>query len=93
VLYKDFGKFAERLSKRVKEHAKQFAERHGRPWIYLQSSSVSKEDVARRVMQRDGIQQGLVCVLRCVEPCQSFEMRKNREHKQLSGSAQMPASA
>ena len=83
VLYKDFGKFAERLSMRVKAHAKQIAEQHGRPWIYLQSSSASKEDVARRVMQRDGIQQGLVCVLRCVEPCQSFEIRKNREHKQL----------
>jgi hypothetical protein len=44
---------------------------------------VSKEDVARRVIQRDGIQQGLVCVLRCVEPCQSFHVRRNREHKKL----------
>jgi hypothetical protein len=82
-LDKDFGKFAERLSKRIKEHGQRFAERHGRPWIYLQSSSVSKEDVARRVIQRDGIQQGLVCVLRCVEPCQSFHVRRNREHKKL----------
>ena len=83
VLYKDFKKFAERLTNRIKEHARRFAEQHGRPWIYLQSSSESKEDVARRVMQRDGIKQGLVCVLRCVEPCQSFEVRRNREHKQL----------
>ena len=83
VLYRDFGKFAERLSHRVKQHAKQFAERLGRPLIYLQSSSISKEEVACRVLQRDGIEQGLVCVLSCVEPCQSFHIRRNREHKQL----------
>jgi len=27
-------------------------------------------------MQRDGIEQGLVCVLRCVEPCWSYDVRK-----------------
>jgi hypothetical protein len=83
VLYKDFGKFVERLSDRVKQHAREFAERHHRPLVYLQSAAVSKEDVARRIAQRDGIRQGLVCVLSCVEPCQTFALHKNRQTKHL----------
>jgi len=83
VLYKDFGQFVERLSDCVKAHARAFAERHARPLIYLQSAAVSKEDVARRIAERDGIGQGLVCVLSCVEPCQTYALRKNRETKHL----------
>ena len=68
-LYKDFGKFVERVSDRIKEHARAFAERQGRPLVYLASSRESTEDVASRIAERDGVQQGLVCVLSCVEPC------------------------
>jgi hypothetical protein len=83
VLYKDFGKFAERVSDGVKAHARAYAEREGRPFEYLESSSVSKEDVARRIAARDGIPRGLICVLSCVEPCQTYALRKNRETKRL----------
>jgi hypothetical protein len=83
VLYKDFGKFVERVSDRVKAHARAYAERHGRPVVYLESSNTSKEDLARRIAARDGIQQGLICVLSCVEPCQTYALRRNRETKHL----------
>ena len=83
VLYKDFGAFVQRLSDRIKDHAREFAAKQGRPLIYLPSSSQSKEDVARRIMKQDNLQQGLVCVLSCVEPCMSFTVRRNRERKQL----------
>ena len=46
VLYKDFGKFAERVSQRVKAHARAYAKRYGRPWVYLQSSNTSKAALA-----------------------------------------------
>ena len=83
VLYKHFGRFAERVSDKVKEHARQFAEKHERPFHYLQSSSLSKEDYARTIMEQDGIRRGLVCVLSCVEPCQTYALRKDRESKRL----------
>jgi len=83
VLYKEFGTFAERLSDEVKAHAKAFAKHHGRPLIYLASPAISKEDFARRMMQRDGIQQGLICVLTCVEPCRAFQVSRNRETRHL----------
>jgi hypothetical protein len=42
------------------------AEREGRPIEYLTSSSVSKEEVARQIAERDHIERGLICVLSCV---------------------------
>lgn len=83
VLYKDFGGFAARLSERVKAHAHALATDAGRPFEYLASSQLSKETHARTIAERDGITEGLVCVLSCVEPCRSFTVRRNRERKQL----------
>jgi hypothetical protein len=83
VLYKDFAAFAERLSIRVKSQAEAIARRHGRPLRYLESAQASKEDIARAIMEKDGIREGLVCVLTCVEPCHSFFLRKDAERKLL----------
>lgn len=79
VKYKDFATFAEGLSQRLKEHAEAMAKAAGRPFEYLHSSSQSKEERARQIAGRDGIEQGLVCVLRCVEPCMSFGIRRNEQ--------------
>jgi hypothetical protein len=77
VRYKNFGAFAEGLSERLKKHAEALAKAAGRPFQYLCSSSQSKEEVARAIAERDGIEEGLVCVLRCVEPCMSFSIRRD----------------
>ena len=83
VLYKNFGPFAERLSARLKEHAQAMARKQGRPFRYLASPSLSKEDLARQIMDQDGIEEGLICVLSCVEPCKSYAIRRDREARQL----------
>jgi hypothetical protein len=84
VLLKDFGQFAERLSSRIKAHAEAYAMKHNRPYRYIESSSRSKEEIARQIMDEDQITRGLICVLTCVEPCQSFGIRGNRETKKLA---------
>lgn len=83
VLYKDFGAFVERLSNQLKERAETIAQQAGRPYRYLASSSISKEDYARSIAEEDGIQEGLICVLTCVEPCQTYALRKDRASKHL----------
>jgi len=83
VLYKDFGKHVEKVSELLKAASLSRAEREGRPIQYLTSSSVSKEDVARQIAERDHIERGLICVLSCVEPCVSFDMFRCREKKEL----------
>ncbi len=48
-------------AERVTEHALAMAREHGRPFEDL-SSKMRKEDAARKIAERDGIDEGLVCV-------------------------------
>ncbi len=50
---------------------------------YLNSAQHSKEDIARQIAQRDHIKNGLICVLRSVDPCMSFAIHGNRSTKKL----------
>ena len=83
ILLKDFGAHAERVSREIKEASLAEAAGLGRPVQYLSSSQMSKEDIARGIASREGIRDGLVCVLSCVEPCWSYEIHRNREAKKL----------
>lgn len=83
VLLKDFATFAQDLTTRVKAHATQLAADAGRPVEYLESSRLSKEDRARAIQQRDGITDGLVCIVSCVEPCRAVTVRANRATRRL----------
>jgi hypothetical protein len=83
VLYKDFGQFAGGVSEAVKAHVQELVGKFGRPYLYLESSKRSKEKIAEEICRRDGIAEGLICVLGCVEPCQSFAMRKDSRSKKL----------
>ena len=73
LLIKDFGKFVEQQSERLKNHAEKLAESLGRPFEYI-NGKLRKDDYAKEIAKRDGITQGLVCVLRILEPCQSFKV-------------------
>ena len=59
------------------------ARQQGREIRYLNSARHSKEDIAREIAARDRIRSGLICVLRSVDPCMSFEIHKNRDTKKL----------
>lgn len=83
VLLKDAGRHFDAVSERIKMASARKAEEQKRPVIYLQSSGVSKEAEALKIAARDGIREGLVCVLTCVEPCYSFQIERNREAKRL----------
>lgn len=83
VLYKDFGPYVQRLSDRLKTDAMACAADAGRPFEYVASAQVRKEDRARAIADRDQVTEGLVCVLSCVEPCHSFTIRRERERKRL----------
>jgi hypothetical protein len=88
VLLKDYAKFAQGLSDRLKDHARRTADRLGRPYVYLNRPSQRKEPLARQIMERDGIVEGLICVLGCVEPCRTISVRSDRVGKRLKLEAQ-----
>ncbi len=83
VLRKDFGAFAQDVTERLKRAAQAVAEQRGRPVRYLPSSSENKEGVAREIARRDGITEGLVCVLTSLEVGMGFDLHRNRETKHL----------
>jgi hypothetical protein len=77
VRYKDFKEVALGWSERLITHAQQVARQAGRPFSYVSSSNADKQAEALQIAQRDGITEGLVCVLRCVESCQTFAIRRD----------------
>jgi hypothetical protein len=81
-----FGKHAEQLTKQVKEASVAEARRLKRPVQYLTSSKIDKKTVAEQIVKRDGIENGLICVLSCVEPCLSFEAGPNWRRRNWSRS-------
>jgi hypothetical protein len=83
VLLKDFKGYAMGLTERIRQATCDLAEKAGRPVVYLQSSSLRKEDFARDIAERDAVTEGLVCVLTAVEPCMTFTVGPNREAKRL----------
>src|SRR5882724_7239285 len=60
VLLKDFGDYSMELTQQVKNAALAAAAQTQRPVLYLPDPSVRKEDVAREIAKRDGIENGLV---------------------------------
>ena len=83
VLLKDFGGWAEGLTAGVRAASERAMTEAGRPVVYLPGPSASKEDVARSIAARDGVADGPVCLLKAVEPCQTYELHRDRANKKL----------
>jgi hypothetical protein len=75
VLLKGFETYSKSLTQRILQRAEQLARKLGRPWLYIGSTKASKEELARRLAREQNITKGLVAVLRCVEPCKTYEKR------------------
>jgi hypothetical protein len=82
ILFKDAGKHFDEVTKSVKEASLEAARRKNRPVLYLASAQKSKEDIAREMAAKDGITEGLIGALTCVEPCQTLVIDRDREKKQ-----------
>lgn len=86
VLMKDFARYATQVSGELKAHAQQLAAQAGRPYEYIPHSMTaatghSKEECVRAIAARDGVTEGLVCVLATLELGGSFELRKQKDGK------------
>ncbi len=83
VLLKEFGSYAQGVSEQLKEASLQEAIRLNRPIEYVARSDTRKEPIARRILQREQPLEGLICVLKSVEPCISYDVRRDRKKKIL----------
>ena len=83
ILFKDFGKWAAGITKRVRDTCSKQAEKLGIPMMYLKSSKVDKEALARRIAKERGVEVGDICMFSVVESCYSPLLKGNRETKKL----------
>jgi hypothetical protein len=83
VKFKEFKAYVLGTTEEVRQATAQTAEAAGRPVVYLASSATRKEDVAHQIAERDGVKEGLICVLTCVEPCWSYQVRPNAKTHRL----------
>ena len=83
VLIKEFKRFAESMTAKLKAAAYQAAAKAGRPLEYLSNPGISKEDYARAIAQRDRIKEGLIALFSAVEPCYSYSVRGDRATKEI----------
>jgi hypothetical protein len=83
ILMKDFKEYAQRKTAELIEASVAKAEPAGRPNRYLPSARTDKEQIALDIAARDGVQQGLICILRTVEPCMTYQLHRNRQNKTL----------
>lgn len=60
----------------IKESGRTIATEAGRRLKYLESPSTSKERTARKISKEEGIKDGLICVLTCVEPCWTYRFSR-----------------
>lgn len=71
------------LTDQIRQAAYSHFQQLGVPIRYVADSSLSKEDLARALARKEGISSGPMCLLACVEPCLSFQLRGDRQAKQL----------
>ena len=64
---KDFGDYAQEVSRQVRAASLAAAESVGRPVVHLDSPLVNKERIALDIARRDNVTEGLIAVVTAVE--------------------------
>jgi hypothetical protein len=89
VALKDFAPWVKATTERVAENARRIARDAGRPVISFDQVKVRnrtqhKDELARSIAERDGVTEGVVCLISAVESCFSFVVRKNHDAGRLA---------
>jgi hypothetical protein len=79
----DFATHAQALTHRLVQEAQNQAATAGRPYHFLRSSKLSKEQLIEGIAQRDRIRTGLIAILGALEPCLAMTVRGARDRKWL----------
>ena len=81
VYYKDFKPYVMEVTDSIKSRVEESASELGRPVVYLSNAKVKKEDVARRIMEEDGLSDGLICAIKTLEACKTAKVYGSDEGK------------
>lgn len=79
----DFAQHARSLTDRLLQETQKRAAAAQRPYHFLRSTRISKEQFVEDIAQRDRIKSGLIAVLGAVEPCLALTVRGARDRRWL----------
>jgi hypothetical protein len=83
IWFKDFGAYAEETTNEIKKVTELMTEKSRRPLQYVKSSRENKEEIALAIARQDRVKSGLIAVLSCLETCTSYEVRGDRQRKEI----------
>jgi hypothetical protein len=83
ILLQDFGPWAQAITQGVRSACEEQARKLGAPMIYLRSSSVDKEAMARQIAKDRNIETGTVCFFSVIESCNAPLVKGNRAKKKI----------
>jgi hypothetical protein len=73
LLFKDYAQHVKTVSERLKKASLQPFRQQDLPVMFVQSPSVDKDALARKVAEERKISSGLVCAISALEPSPTFE--------------------
>ena len=84
IMLKDFGAWADRVTKSIRAQCAQQADHLGIPVEYLRKSGVDKEALARELARKHGVTaDGSICMLSAMECCMAPAVVPNKKTKLL----------
>jgi hypothetical protein len=83
IWLKDFKAWSMDLTERIRAAAEELTRSRGRKVVYLESCYTDKEELALKIAREEGITEGLICLVTCVESCNTFHVRRDRDKKLL----------
>ena len=75
LLLKEFRAHAKSVTEQVLKASLVSQAKEQKRFQYLNSSQTSKDGIARVIAAAQGVREGLACVLQCVEPCWTFDLK------------------
>ncbi len=88
VALKDFTAYAKETTERIANNARKLVTDAGRPVISFdhvktRNRTQHKDELAKEIAERDGVSEGIVCLISAVEPCMSFQVRKSHKTRTI----------
>ena len=83
VLLKDFGTYAENVTKSLCSHIESLASNNNRPYKFIYGNNEDKGNIARQILEENPIEEGLICILSNIEVCSTMNIFKNKLTKKL----------
>jgi len=86
IMLKDFKGYVEKVNEIIKSHIDTIKQKSGCYSEYLTGHKITKEEIAKRILQENPEKEGLLCILSAVEPCKTITVRYKDKSKKLESS-------